>query len=181
MKLLKTPLKVPPFFYYVDATKNSINQIAHILQRITSQPRLQILPLPPMLPQSQNENLQHQKIISTPAPATRLEPVSQPPRVQTQYSAPTPPPIDQPSTSPSLDPHSNPWIKISKNIRKHPRFSNPEKDKRHPGKFKTDHSGPHATLGQISAPKQHRTLFPTIYSIYRTLATSTIARVKRKL
>ena len=36
--------------------KKSINQIAHILHRSTSQPHLQFLPLPPLLPQTWNEN-----------------------------------------------------------------------------------------------------------------------------
>ena len=83
--------------------KNAINKIAHIFQRITSQPHIQILPLPPMLPQSQNENLQPPEITSTPAPDPRVKPVSQPPRVKIQVSAPTPPPIYQPYKSPSLD------------------------------------------------------------------------------
>ena len=69
--------------------KKEINQIARILQRSTSQPRLQILPLPPMLPQSQNENIQHQKIISTPAPDLRVEPVFQPPGVKKVFSTHT--------------------------------------------------------------------------------------------
>ena len=86
-------------------------KIAHILHRTSSQPRLQILPLPPMLPQNQSENLQLQNISIIPVPSPRVEPFSQPTRVQTLQLPPTPPPILQPSTSPSLDPHPNPWIK----------------------------------------------------------------------
>ena len=102
--------------YYGDATKNAINQIPHILQRIISQPHLQILPLPPMLPQTQSGNLQLQNIPSIPVPDPRVEPVFQPMRVQMYQLATTPPTMAHPSTSPSLDPHPNPWIKKFKNI-----------------------------------------------------------------
>ena len=122
----KDPPKTLPFMSYGDVTKITTNQISRTLQRSKSQPYLQNFPLPPMLPQIQNENIQHQKIISTPAPAPRVKLVSQPPRLQTKESVPTLPPIDNPSTLPRLDPHSNPWIKILQNIRKHPRLSNPE-------------------------------------------------------
>ena len=74
-----------------------------------------------MLPQSQNKNIQHQNIISTPSPSPRVEPFLQYLRVQTQESSPPPPPRQQPSTPPILDPNSNPCIKIFKNI-KTPRF-----------------------------------------------------------
>ena len=110
ISIMKDPPKTPSFLYSFDATKNAINQISQILQRRTYQPRLQILPLPTMLPQSQNENIQHQNIISTPALYLRVEPVSQPLRVQTQDPVSTPPPIEQPSTFPSVNPPSNPWI-----------------------------------------------------------------------
>ena len=86
IEMMKYPLKTLPLFHYVNATKNAINQIDHILQRITSQACLQNLPLHPMLPQSQNENIQHQQIISTSAPA---------PRVKTQELEPIPPPIEK--------------------------------------------------------------------------------------
>ena len=89
----RPPEDTPFLVLWICNNKKEINQIARILQRSTSQPRLQILPLPPMLPQSQNENIQHQKIISTSAPDLRVEPVLQHPRVQIQESAPTPPPI----------------------------------------------------------------------------------------
>ena len=49
-------LKTLSFLLYGDATKNVINWILHILHRSTSQPRLQNLPLPPLLPQTQNKN-----------------------------------------------------------------------------------------------------------------------------
>ena len=103
-----------PFLSYVDTTKTVINQILQIFQRSTSQPHLKKIPLPPMLPQSQNENIQHQKIISTSAPDLRVEPVFQPMRVLTFGSEHPHPPRYQPSTYLSLDPHSNPWIKIFK-------------------------------------------------------------------
>ena len=56
----------------------------------------------------------------------------QPPKVQTQESAPTPPPRDQPSKSPSLD--YIPLIKILQNIRRYPRFSKPENTQAAPQK-----------------------------------------------
>ena len=100
--IMKEPLRTFSFFSYGDATKNAFNHISLILQRSTSQPRLQIFPLPPMLPQSQNANIQHQKTISTPAPSLRVQPVLQPMRVQTQDSAPTQPPRYRPSIPPQL-------------------------------------------------------------------------------
>ena len=48
IETMKDPLKTLPFLSYGDATKNVINQISHILHRSTYQPRLQILPLPPL-------------------------------------------------------------------------------------------------------------------------------------
>ena len=50
IEIMKYHPKTPPFLSYVEATKNAINRISHILRRNTSQPRLKILPLPPMLP-----------------------------------------------------------------------------------------------------------------------------------
>ena len=82
--------------------KNAINQIAHILQRSTSQPRLKNLPLSPLLTHTQNENLQLKNIPFIPVPA---------PRVQLLQSSPTKPPRLQPYTSTLLDPDQNPWIK----------------------------------------------------------------------
>ena len=127
ISIMKDSPKTLPFLSYGGATKNLINQISHIFQKITFQPRLQILPLPLMLPQTQSENIQHQNIPSIPVPAPRVKPISQPLRVQTDQSAHTPPSRDQPSTPPRLDPHPNPWIKTFQNIVRHPRSSNQEK------------------------------------------------------
>ena len=145
------------------------------MQGSTSHPRLKFFPLPPMLPKSQNKNIQHQEIIITPEPAQRVELVLQPPGLQTQNLAPTPHSRDKPSTSPSLDPHSNPWIKIFKNIRKHPRFSKPENHRRHPEKFNTNYYGTRKTL-EKSAPKHHINFLRIIYSKYPIFTTSTIIR-----
>ena len=126
--------KVLPFLFYGDATKNATNQISHILQRSTSPPQLENFPLPPMLPHIWNENIQYQKIISTEAPALRVEPVLQPPRAQTQYSAPTPPPIEWPSKYPSLDPPSNPWIKRFEQYKETPHIPKARKEQAEPRK-----------------------------------------------
>ena len=50
--------------------------------------------LPPMLPQTQSENIQLQNIPSIPVPDPRVEPVFQPPRVKMHQSAPTRPTRD---------------------------------------------------------------------------------------
>ena len=92
IEIMKDNLKTLPFLSYGDATKNSINHIAHSLQRSAAHPCIQMLPLPLMIPQSHNENIQPPEITSIPAPHPRVELVSQPTRVQTQASAPTPPP-----------------------------------------------------------------------------------------
>ena len=113
---MKDPPKTLPFFYYGYATKNVINQIAQILHRSTSQPCLQILTLPPLLPQTQSENIQLQNTPIIPVPSPGVEPVSQPTRMQTLQSPPTPHIIMQTSTSPSLNQNSNPWIKFLQNI-----------------------------------------------------------------
>ena len=102
--MMKNPPKTLTFWSYGDATKNAINQIAHILQRITDQPRIKNLLLPPMLQQSQNYFFQQPEITSIPEPTLTVEPVFQPPRVKTQESSPTPPPIYQTSISSILDP-----------------------------------------------------------------------------
>ena len=116
--IMKYQSKTPPFLSYGDTTKSVINKISHILQRSTAQSRLQILQLPPMLPQRQNKNILPPEIISPSAPDMRVEPEVQPTRVQTLASLTTLPPRVKPSDSPSLDPHSNPWIiKIAKNKR----------------------------------------------------------------
>ena len=112
---MKNLPKTLPLLWYGDATKNVINQISHILHRSTPQPCLQILPLPPLLPQTQNVNFQDQTIPSISVASPRVGPVSQPLRVKLNQLLPTPPPIIQLYTSPSLDPDPNPWIKkISK-------------------------------------------------------------------
>ena len=96
--------------------KNAINNIDRIFNRSTSQPRLKILPLSPLLPQTQNENFQDYNIPSIPLAAPKVEPVLQPLMVKLIDPAPTPPPRLQPSTSSILDPDPNPWIKILQNI-----------------------------------------------------------------
>ena len=109
--IMKNPPKTHPILLYGYATNIVINHISYILRMITSQPGLQILPLQPLLPKTQSENIQLQNIPSIPVLDPRLEPVSQPPRVQLLQTAPTPPSSMKPSTSPSLDPDPNPWIK----------------------------------------------------------------------
>ena len=111
--MMKDPPKTLPLFSYGDVTKKAINFIDQILHRSTSQPRLQILPLPPMLPQNQSENIQLQNNPRIPVLALRVEPVSQPPRVQTHQSSPIPTLREKPFTPPRLDPHPNTWIKKS--------------------------------------------------------------------
>ena len=76
ISIIKNPSKTLTFLSYGDATKNAINHIAHILHRSTSQTRLQNLPLPPLLPQTHNENFQVQNIPSIPVTAPKVEPVS---------------------------------------------------------------------------------------------------------
>ena len=100
ISIIKDPPKILPLFSNGDATKNVINHISHTLQQSTDQPRLQILPLSPMLPQSQNQNLLPPKIANTPAPDMRLEPVVQPLRLQTFMKSSTSPPRVKPSKSP---------------------------------------------------------------------------------
>ena len=68
-----------------------IGQIYCILQQSTAQPCFQILPLPPMLPQSQIQNISPPKTTNTPALAPRVEPVVKPLRVKTMIIAPISP------------------------------------------------------------------------------------------
>ena len=70
--ITKDPPITLPLLSYGDATKNAINNIAQILQRSTSQPHLQNLPVPPLLTQTQSENLQLQNIPSIPVPSPRV-------------------------------------------------------------------------------------------------------------
>ena len=72
ISMMKGPPKTIPFLSYVNATKQLINQIAHILQRSTDQPCLRIIIFPPMLPQIQNKNILPPEITSQPAPAPRV-------------------------------------------------------------------------------------------------------------
>ena len=134
-----------------------------------------------MLPQSHNKNILPQKITCTPALDLIVEPVVQPLRVKTLASEPTSHPRVKPSTSLSLDPHSNAWIKKFPKIRGYSRFSEISKSKRHHGKININNIILRATVVQIYAPKQHITLLPTISSNYRMPSTSTIIRVRKKL
>ena len=89
ISMIKCPPKTPNFLSYGDATKNVINKISHNLQISTAQCSLQILPLPPMLPQIQNKNIFPPIISSQPVLDLRVEPAMQPLRIQTLASAPT--------------------------------------------------------------------------------------------
>ena len=68
-----------------------VSHIAHILQQITSHTHLQILLLPPMLPQSQTQYPSPPIITHTYASAHRVEPVVQPLKVKTLMVSPTTP------------------------------------------------------------------------------------------
>ena len=72
IKIMKDLLKTLTFLSYGHATKHLINNIDHILQKITAKPHINISLLPPMLPESQNENLQPAEITIIPAPALRV-------------------------------------------------------------------------------------------------------------
>ena len=72
-------------------------------------------------------------------------------------------------------------LKKLKNIRRYPRFSKTEKYKRHPDKFNTFYAVPRANLGKNPAPKQHKTLLPTIHSNYHMISKYTTIMGKRKL
>ena len=110
IEIMQDLLKTLSLFFYRDATKNPTNQIAQISQRSKAQPHLQNLPLPPMLPQSQNQNILPLKITNTPSPAPKAEPVVQPTRLQKLTTTLTSPMSEKPPTSPISDPYSNPWI-----------------------------------------------------------------------
>ena len=161
---MKDPQKTLPFLSYGDATKNAINYISHILQRSTTQPRSQILPLPPMLPQTQSENLQLKNIPRITVPALRVEPVSQPPRVQTHQSTPTPPQRVQQATSHRLDQDPNPRIKKFTKYLKTPQIPYSRKTQEAPRQVHHRLRRSLCNFRKNSAFKQHRTLFPTIYS-----------------
>ena len=179
IEIIKYTPKSLPFSPYGNAKKNAINQIAHISQRSIAQPRIQILPLPSLLPQIHNENLQPAEITSILAPAPKVGSFFnlQGCKHKSQHLHR----LQEISLT-----HILAWIishdsKHLQNIRSYPRFSKPGKHKRHPSKFNTVYAVPHATLGGKYAPKQHSNLLPTIYSNYHMLYISTISRVKRKL
>ena len=96
----------------MDLNKENINKISHILQRSTAQPRLPILPLPPMLPQLQTQIPLPDIITRLAASALRVEPVVKPSRVQPYMTASISPPRVQHAPSPTFDPFTNPSIKI---------------------------------------------------------------------
>ena len=98
------PPKKLTLLYYRDATKNVINSIAHIIQRIKAQPLLIVLPLSPMFPQSQTQDPSPPIITHPPAPAPSLESVVQPPRVKTPTTSPASPLRVKQSPSPISDP-----------------------------------------------------------------------------
>ena len=50
LDLLKDPPKTLLFLSYGDATKNSVTQIAQLLQRSVPQPQLPVLPMAPLVP-----------------------------------------------------------------------------------------------------------------------------------
>ena len=109
---MKYPLKKVLLLYYGVATRNAINQISHILHRSTSQPRLQIYPYHQCYHRLRVK-ISYFKISQHTSTISEGKPLFKPPRVQKLQSSPTPPPRLQPYTSPSLDPHKNPWIKKS--------------------------------------------------------------------
>ena len=114
IEIIQDPLNKLPLFSYGDSTNNDINQISHILHQSTVKPVLQILPLPPMLLQNQNQNIFLPRITNKSAPSPRVELIVQPLRMKTLTTAPKLTPRLKPSISPISDPRSNPWIEKSK-------------------------------------------------------------------
>ena len=53
LAIIQDPPKTIPFLSYGDGTKYGINHIVHILQQSKDQTCLNILPFPPIIPQSQ--------------------------------------------------------------------------------------------------------------------------------
>ena len=90
--------------------------------------------MPTILPQSQNKNLLPSNITNTSSPTPRVEPVVQPPRVQTLMTSPTSPPNVKPSTPPRSDQHSNPRIEKPK-IKKIPQILPTKQNQAAPQKF----------------------------------------------
>ena len=108
LEIIQDPPKTLPLLYCIYVTKDAISQVAHILQESTALSCLQILPFPPMLPQSQTQDPSPVIVTHQSAPAPRLEPFVQPPKVKTHMTAPTSPLRVQHTTSPSSDPFTNP-------------------------------------------------------------------------
>ena len=73
-EMIKYPLNTLPLIYYGDATKKCNQSDFPHLANNHIPALIPIFSSPLMLPQSQNENIQHQNIISTPAPAPSVEP-----------------------------------------------------------------------------------------------------------
>ena len=84
------PLEYTSFLFLRGWNKKCDQPDCHILKRSTAPPRLQILPLPPILPQSHDKNLLPKKITSKTAPSPRVEPVVQHLSVQIISSPPHP-------------------------------------------------------------------------------------------
>ena len=101
--ILQDPPKTLTLLSYGDAKKYAIYQIAHILQKSTAQPCLEILPLPLMLPQIQTQDPSPPIITHPPEPYTRVGLVVKHPRVKTLATEPTSTPRLKPSIYPSLD------------------------------------------------------------------------------
>ena len=87
-----------------------------------------------MLPQIQTQYPLPVIIIHPYAPVPRVEPVVQPPRVQTLMTSPTSPPNVKPSTPPRSDQHSNPRIEKPK-IKKIPQILPTKQNQAAPQKF----------------------------------------------
>ena len=83
------------FLSYGDVTKNSVEQIAHLLNLSLKQPRLPIIPLPQFLPPTMYITPAEQ-----PTPPPRVQPVA-PPRVHKQKKL-SPPLINTQHKSPVL-------------------------------------------------------------------------------
>ena len=108
--IIQDPPKIIPFLSYGAATENAINKIAHILQQSKAQPRLPILPLPPILPQVQNKILLSTVITHPDTPAPRVEPVVKNTRVQPSKPVNIAHLRVKHEPSPTIDPSLNPWI-----------------------------------------------------------------------
>ena len=181
LSIIKYPPKKLPFLSYGDSTKNAINQIAHIFQQIISQPHLPILPLPPMLPQIQNQIQLPAMIIHPDAQAPRVEPVVQHPRVQPYMTSPISPPRVQHSPSPTLEPFKNPWIEKCIIGRIINQVSQLSAIHIYHANLSITYVNPYAIVVTISALNQPSTLWHTICPTYHIISTYTIRRVIKKL